>query len=619
VGEVIHYFVTLKNHGKVPISNITVTVPDAVVEGNSLIAVIPAPGTVTVAATRIITQADLNAGQISNGATASARYPDGIVYTENSNPVTLYAVQNPQLTTVVKVAENSFKAAGDQIHYTIEVSNPGNLPVTDIGLLAQGNIAVSNNGLLSLEPGKTEVVTADYTITAADLDAGKIVGAVYATGYDPGKQPVHATGNEVTVNGLQYPKLSTVATALETSFSAVGEVIHYRIQVKNSGNVSIISTAVTDPNAVIIDARPVTNLAAGESVTISAEHLVTQADMDAGKVVTVAKAEGFDLKGNTIDKKGNPVTVSGIQRHELTVQNTPSQLLFKQVGEVIHYSLLVRNSGNVSLKTIGVTDPVLLPATPDPIAGLLPGEAISVAASHTVTQADMDAGMIVSQAKAAGFDLYGKPVENYGNNVTVVGEQRPELTAATATSVPAFKKEGEKIAYTVVVKNTGNVTMTGISITDAKVLLDFSRPMATLAPGETDSVTAVHSVTIDDIIAGKIVTAGIAHGYALSSGKHSYLSNEVIVRLAIENYNLTNYPNPFAYETTISFDLPENGRVILRVYDITGREVGQISQQEFSEGRNFVHWKTLDTQKGIYILKMYYQGNQVVRVLSVVN
>ncbi|MFA5814863.1 MAG: Calx-beta domain-containing protein [Bacteroidales bacterium] len=508
VGEVIYYTITVKNHGKVPFSNITVSDPNAVISGNQTIASLPASGFVIIAALHVVTQSDLDAGLINNTASIKGTYPDGTIFNEKGNPVIVYALKDPQLTTRFSATETSFKAVGDQIHYTIEVDNTGNLSVSDIVLSSQGDLTISGSPVLNLAPGNTARLSAVYTITVADLDAGKVVRAVNASGKDPDKQPVSVPGNEISVMGLQNPELSTIATAAETSFSQVGEVIHYNIKVKNSGNVSLISTAVTDPNAVIITVRPITILVPGESVVVTASHTITQADLDAGKVVSVATSAGFDLKGNTIEKKGNIVTVIGLQRHKLTVSNTASQSIFKNIGDVI--------------------------------------------------------------------------------------------------------------VYIVVVKNTGNVSMNDIYVTDAKVLLDFSRTIASLAPGETDSVMAELRVTLADINAGKIVTAGIAHGYTLTSQK-SYMSNEVIVRLSIENYNLSNFPNPFAYETTIVFDLPEKGEVILKVYDITGKEVGQIDKREFNQGRNFAHWNTFDTQKGLYILKMYYNSDLAVRVISVIN
>jgi hypothetical protein len=76
------------------------------------------------------------------------------------------------------------------------------------------------------------------------------------------------------------------------------------------------------------------------------------------------------------------------------------------------------------------------------------------------------------------------------------------------------------------------------------------------------------------------------------------------------NYDLKlrNFPNPFNYQTTIEFNLPEAGLVILQVYDIVGREIGQIDQTEFNQGTNFVIWRSLNAQKGVYFVRMLYQG-----------
>jgi hypothetical protein len=161
--------------------------------------------------------------------------------------------------------------------------------------------------------------------------------------------------------------------------------------------------------------------------------------------------------------------------------------------------------------------------------------------------------------------------------------------------------------------------MNNISVTDAKDLLDFSSTLASLAPGESASIVTEYTVTIDDIHAGKLVAAPVAACYDTNSLKFSYVSNDVTVRLVIENFNLSNYPNPFAYETTIVFDLPEKGEVILKVYDVTGREVWQIGPKEFNEGRNYVNWKTNSTQKGMYFLRMICNGNQATRIMSIMN
>jgi hypothetical protein len=247
---------------------------------------------------------------------------------------------------------------------------------------------------------------------------------------------------------------------------------------------------------------------------------------------------------------------------------------------------------------------------------LAPGESAFVKASHMVTQSDLDAGEIVNIARAAGSDRKGAAVANSGNRVVVTAVQQPVLAITTAASVDQFRREGDPVEYTVSVTNTGNVTLSDVHATDAKVMLDFTDRIPLLAPGETATVKAVHAVTLEDINAGRIITAGIAHG-TVSSQQHSFRGNDVTVRMFIENFNLSNFPNPFNYETTITFDLDEDAEVIIKVYDVSGREVGIIDQTHYNRGRNYVKWKTLSLQQGLYVIKMYSGGQKAVRMISV--
>jgi hypothetical protein len=573
----------------------------------------------TVVASYTITQNDLNSGSISMVASVMGKYPDGNDCMAESNQVTIYGLQNPQLNASLTASENSFKLAGQVINFTVQVKNAGNITLSGISLASDGDLNFNGNSSISLAPGRSATLFASYTIAAGDLDAGSIVKSITATSVVQGQQPVVSISNEIILTAIQNPELTTIASTPATSYTAVGEVIKYNILVTNSGNVSLISTALSDPNAVINSARPNTILLPGESFMAEASHIVTQYDIDFGKVTTATKAEGFDLKGDTITKLGNAVTVNAIQKQELMVSNAPVSPTFKQVGEIINYNLTVVNSGNVTLFKIGVADPNLVLNISEPVSSLLPGKTITAAAMHMVTQADMDAGEVVSQSKAVATDMNNMRVEKTGENVIVPGEQHLELSTTARTSVPEYKEEGDHVEYTVVVKNTGNVTMRDIYVTDAKSILNFKEKIGVLAPGETDSVKTIHRVNIEDINAGKIVTAGIANGYTLTQGRSSYMSNDVTVKLTIDNYNLRNFPNPFSYETTIVFDLPERGEVIMKIFDMTGREAAQIDKKVYNAGRNFVQWRTLEAQKGMYILKLYYNGDQAVKTMTITN
>lgn len=65
-----------------------------------------------------------------------------------------------------------------------------------------------------------------------------------------------------------------------------------------------------------------------------------------------------------------------------------------------------------------------------------------------------------------------------------------------------------------------------------------------------------------------------------------------------------NYPNPFNPSTTISFALPASARVTLRVFDVLGRVVEVVAEDElFAEGRHGVRFDGSSLASGVYLYR----------------
>jgi hypothetical protein len=77
-----------------------------------------------------------------------------------------------------------------------------------------------------------------------------------------------------------------------------------------------------------------------------------------------------------------------------------------------------------------------------------------------------------------------------------------------------------------------------------------------------------------------------------------------------EEYALfQNYPNPFNPSTTIQFDLPEESRVSIIIYDILGREVIRVVDEAMEAGRYRRTWESQDRSgrtvaSGVYIMRI---------------
>jgi uncharacterized repeat protein (TIGR01451 family) len=94
------------------------------------------------------------------------------------------------------------------------------------------------------------------------------------------------------------------------------------------------------------------------------------------------------------------VTTPGTQNPALTITKDATEASYSAVGDVINYTIVATNTGNVTLHGVVVTDPkvldlVCVPPTP---VDLAPGDSITCSASHTIVQADLDARHFLNTA-----------------------------------------------------------------------------------------------------------------------------------------------------------------------------------------------------------------------------
>jgi len=69
-----------------------------------------------------------------------------------------------------------------------------------------------------------------------------------------------------------------------------------------------------------------------------------------------------------------------------------------------------------------------------------------------------------------------------------------------------------------------------------------------------------------------------------------------------QNYSLEqNYPNPFNPETLIKFSIPEGNFTSLRIYDILGKEVAVLVNEELAAGSYKITYTAADLPSGIYL------------------
>jgi hypothetical protein len=78
-----------------------------------------------------------------------------------------------------------------------------------------------------------------------------------------------------------------------------------------------------------------------------------------------------------------------------------------------------------------------------------------------------------------------------------------------------------------------------------------------------------------------------------------------------------NYPNPFNGRTIIPFSLDTSGRVVLEIYDLTGRNVRTLVDDFFSQGA-LIRWDGKDDHgqivaSGVYMYQIRFQNERISR------
>lgn len=114
----------------------------------------------------------------------------------------------------------------------------------------------------------------------------------------------------------------------------------------------------------------------------------------------------------------------------------------------------------------------------------------------------------------------------------------------------------------------------------------------------------------------KIYVTGSANfsgtGIAFYTLRYStFIGIEPISTIIPQSFQLNqNYPNPFNPETSIRFDIPKQSFVNISVYDILGRKVENLVNEQLKAGEYIVKWDAAKYSSGIYFYSIATDGYQ---------
>jgi hypothetical protein len=152
-----------------------------------------------------VTQADIDAGEILNSATAEALPPlgDEAIASEVSTVdipfVGLMGLELEKVGTGVDVDGDGMITAGDRIQWSFTVTNAGVTTLTELEVDDPKAGVVTCEAELLLPGATVSCETAAYTVTGADASAGEVVNVATASALGAGEAIVTSDEASATV------------------------------------------------------------------------------------------------------------------------------------------------------------------------------------------------------------------------------------------------------------------------------------------------------------------------------------------------------------------------------------------------------------------------------------
>lgn len=450
-------------------------------------------------------------------------------------------VPEPKITVVKSITSSGPYVLDYVIEYQIEVTNIGNIPLTNVTIAdpAAPFAAGTCDASATLDVGATKTCTTSHTVTQADVDNGYFDNT--ATGDSAETDPKDST---VRTEFARTGDLSIEKTVTSVEpYYVVGSTITYNIEVTNTGNITLDDVVITDDNADIgtcVPANPVASLAPNSTITCSASHIVSDLDISAGLIyINTATVEGFFGGKSYTDESSveTPLHIPGCMDEtainydptatiddESCIAPAPAILLEKVVnpgsygvvGAVLGYTYTVTNEGNVPVTGLTVEDDKT--SVTCSTTTIAVGASTTCTASYTIKQTDLDAGSVINLAEAKAY--YGEYEVSSNASATATANAGPALfVAKTVTSAGPYVT-GSTIAYNLVITNTGNLTLANVTVADPKAAIIGTCSAASLAPAASFTCSASHVVSALDIASGLsyLNTATATSGTITASG-----------------------------------------------------------------------------------------------------
>ena len=178
----------------------------------------------------------------------------------------------------------------------------------------------------------------------------------------------------------------------------------------------------------------------------------------------------------------------------------------------------------------------------------------------------------------------------------------------SVTSLSLETPQGVNVVDSFQITNSGGQCPLSFTISDASDWLSVDAVSGSVPPNQTATVHV--QATVDGLEEGVYEgSLRVTHNSSTSPANirvdlHIALAVDGNLPLPTEFAYYPNYPNPFNAQTSLRFDVPQQSRVQLAIFNIMGQEVARPVDNVYAPGRYRVLFDAGRLPSGMYLVKM---------------
>jgi uncharacterized repeat protein (TIGR01451 family) len=434
------------------------------------------------------------AGQYTNTGVATGLPPGGLQAVSDSDPSHYFgevhelAIEKRTNGLDADVPPGPPILVGDAVTWSYRVTNTGNVPLIHISVEddQEGPLVCGSE---ELAPGESTACEAHGVATYGRYTNKATVTGVPIGDWDPvsAYDLSHYLG---AIPGVDLEKF-TFGQDADTGtgpYVLAGDTVRWYYAVYNSGNVPLTGiTVIDDVEGAAVCHK--STVAPGKSTVCLLEGTALLGQYTNSATVTATPPVGTDMTASDPSRYFGADPRIEVEKHilDLDADEPPGPTIL--VGEIVTWTYLLTNTGNVALVDVGVTDSGGIEVT-------CPHDTLEIQETMTCSSTGIavaghysNTGTATGKPPGALSPVSDSDLSHYFGADPRVGLQK-HTNGKDADQLPGPAiLVGDTVTWTYRVTNVGNVTLSQIQVTDDQEE-DLSCPATTLSAGETMTCTA---------------------------------------------------------------------------------------------------------------------------------